>query len=166
MLAGHRGLAVAVENGRLGFANNGVLPTTADIKLVNMQPYLRLSQVKPGVELRVLFLCNKSRVYLKAGIVTDQERSSGLVDREWLKRSYLELDGQEAWAINGNAGAAAKDSVVWLARELASGEARGLLRTNELGLWLDGFGMVRVGGTMDLRAVRPALTSYVEQCLV
>ena len=148
----------------LGFANNGVLPTTADVKIANMRPYLRLAQTKPELELRVLITCMDGQLSLLAGIVTDPERSAGLVDSDWLKRSYLEVDGREKFAMPGVTGAHPKESVVWLSRRLNRDDVRDLLNANELGIWLDGFGMMRVGGSMDLRSVRPTLKNYIEQC--
>lgn len=148
----------------LGFANNGVLPTTADVKIANMHPYLRLNQVQPGVQLRVLITCFEGKLSLLAGVVTEPERSQGLVDPEWLKRSYLEFDGTEEMVMPSASGAQAQDSTVWLSRQLRRPDVDALLRADELGIWLDGFGMLRAGGAMDLRRVRPAMKDYIGQC--
>ena len=148
----------------LGFSNDGVRPTTAEVKITNMRPYLRLNQEMPGVTLRVLLLCDQRKLSLMAGIVTDPQQTRDSADKEWLKRSYVEFDGAEALVVPGITGVRPDDSTVWLPRELSADTALVLLRVNDLGVWLDGFGMVREGGRMDLRQVRPVLKNYVDEC--
>jgi hypothetical protein len=148
----------------LNFAFDGVGETTAQIRLADMRPFLRLDQQKPGVELRVLILCWQRKLSIQAGIVTDPTQTQDLSDEEWLKRSYLELDGNELLQVPGVEGAYGQDSVVWLARELTARDASAFLRADGLGIWLDGFGSIRAGGTMDLRPVRDAMRNYFQQC--
>lgn len=59
----------AEEADNLGLANNGVQPTTAEIKTINMQPYLRLDQLRSAGHARVIFLCGKAGMVMMAGIV-------------------------------------------------------------------------------------------------
>ena len=146
------------------FVNTGVSPTTADLKMVDMRPYLRLNQVKPEATLRVLLMCWKGRIAIQAGIVTDQHQSKGVADSEWTKRSYLELDSAEFLALPGIEGLEVQDSTIWVRRALDPAQVNALLAARDLGIWLDGFGMVRFGGTMDLRHVHDATAEYVRQC--
>jgi hypothetical protein len=154
----------AKEAEQLGLANNGVEPTTAEVKVVEMHPYLRLNQDKYSGTIRALFNCGRRGLVLQAGIITDPEQSKSIGDSTWQKRSYVELDGREALVVNGAGGAKPDDSAVWLIRGLTRRDAADLLRTNELGVWVDGFGAVRAGGTIDLKAVRPVMTNYFTQC--
>jgi hypothetical protein len=152
------------EAEELGLANNGADPTTAEVKVVEMHPYLRLNQDKYSGTIRALFNCGRRGLVMQAGIITDPEQSKSLGDSQWQKRSYVEMDGREALIVNGAGGAKPNDSAVWLVRGLTRKDAADLLRTNELGVWIDGFGAVRAGGTIDLKAVRPAMTNYFTQC--
>lgn len=146
------------------FVNNGVSATTAELKMVDMRPYLRLNQVKPEAQLRALLICWDGGITIQAGIVTNPEQSANMADPDWTKRSYLELDFAELQPVPGIAGVQVQDSTVWLERALSPGQVNSLMATSDLGIWLDGFGMVRFGGAMDLRNVRDAIANYVKQC--
>ena len=60
--------ALALE---LHFANNGSKSTTAEIKLLNMTPYLKIEQVHRLDTTRVIFTCHDRAVRVIFGIVTD-----------------------------------------------------------------------------------------------
>ena len=154
----------AADAKALHFTYTGVSPTTAEVRIADMRPFLRLDQQKPGVELRILILCWNKNLSMQAGIVTDPQGARNLADKEWLKRSYLEIDGHEAWVVNGTSGAMPNDSTVWLERALTKQQADALLTAKDIGIWLDGFGAVRAGGTMDLRRVHDVMRNYFTQC--
>ncbi|WP_162789140.1 hypothetical protein [Sphingomonas sediminicola] len=153
------------EAQELGLVNNGVQPTSAEVRIVRLHPYLRLNQDKSSGTIRALFTCGKGTLLLQAGIVTDPEQSALFGDARWQKRSYLEIDGRETAVVNGPAGAKPEDSAVWLFRVLDSKQAADLLKASELGVWIDGFGAVRAGGSMDLKPVRSEIADYFKQCL-
>jgi hypothetical protein len=155
----------AQEAEELHLANNGAGPTTAEVKVVEMQPYLRLNQDKYTGTIRALFNCGKRGIVLQAGIITDPEQSKSLAAPDWQKRSYVEFDHREALVVYGSSGTKAQDSAVWLVRGLTRKDVADLLRADELGVWIDGFGAVRGGGTIDLKPVRSAMANYFKQCL-
>ena len=148
----------------LGFVNNGVLPTQAEIQMVDMRPYLWIGQSKPGVDLRAILICGNHAILMQAALVTDAEQSANWADPEWVKRSYLEFDDHEALVRDSSSGAKAEGNSLWLLRELSQQDTRMLLSANDLGIWLDGFGAIRVGGHLDLRPVRSKIRDYVSQC--
>jgi hypothetical protein len=148
----------------LGFVNNGGRPTEAEIKIVNMQPYLKITQERPGIELQLILLCHGDSVGLLAGIVTDAEQSRNLADKDWLKRSYLEMDGRATFVEGGASGVKVNGNTVWLERGLATRATSSFLNTAKVGIWLDGFGAVRAGGEIDLRRVKSEIADYLGQC--
>jgi hypothetical protein len=60
----------------LRFANNGSELPTAEIKLIEMQPYLRIQQNHHSVTSRVLFLCHERQMSVMFGIVTEPTRAA------------------------------------------------------------------------------------------
>ena len=62
----------------LRFANNGVGPPVAEIKLIDLRPYLRIQQDFHNVTTRVLFNCDANRLSVSFGIITDPE-TSGMI---------------------------------------------------------------------------------------
>lgn len=149
---------------KVGFVSSGFFSTTAEVKLADMRPYLRLNQRQPSADLRVLLICWDRRISVQAGIVTDPEQSANIVEPGWAKRSYLELDYAAILPMPGVSGVEAKESTVWLARDLSAAQASALSKAESLGIWLDGHGIVRFGGAMNIADVRPAITDYVRQC--
>lgn len=154
----------ADEAATLGFANNGVLPTEAEIRMIEMRPYLWVGQSKPGVDLRAILLCWNQEIALEAGLVTNAEQSANWADPDWAKRSYIEFDMEEDLVADSNTGAKAAGNAVWLSRELTPQHVRKFVAANDLGIWLDGFGALRVGGYIDLRPVKEEIRDYVHQC--
>jgi hypothetical protein len=154
----------AEEAHTIGFVNNGVLPTEAEIRMVDMRPYLWIGQSKPGVDLRAILICWNRSIALEAALVTNEEQSANWADPEWVKRSYLEFDGHETLAQPGQSGVKAEGNSVWLSRALTPQHIAALAATDDLGIWLDGFGMLRVGGYLDLKPVHPQIRDYVSQC--
>ena len=149
---------------QIGFVSSGFFPTTAEVKLMDMQPYLRLNQRQPSADLRVLLICWDRRITIQAGIVTDPTQSASIVEPGWAKRSYLELDITELLPLPGVSGVKANDSTVWVTRDLSESQVEALSMSQGLGIWLDGYGIVRFGGSMDLDPVRTAVLDYARQC--
>lgn len=146
----------------LGFANNGKQPTTAELKMAEMRPYLRLNQEQFDVTTRVLFICIDRQMEMQGGIVTNPENSK--MHTAYVKRAYVELDGTETLVMTGQAAVSAADSTVWLRRKIPPSMAVNLMRTNRLDLWLEGNGAFRWGGSMDLRNVKKEMANYFKQC--
>ena len=127
------------EAAALGFANNGVQPTEAQIQINGMMPYLRRHFQ------RVL----QADFALHAQHVT---------------KAYLELDGTEYLARTGPAAVTADDSVVWLRRPLPQVVAQALLKTRVADIWIENGSGMRWGGPIDLSGVHQAMKNYFQQC--
>jgi hypothetical protein len=147
---------------RLRFANNGVAPPVAEIRLAGMRPYLRVEQEHHNVTTRVLFTCMDRRLSIGFGIVTDPETSQFIV--AFPKRSYLELDHQEYLQVAGKVGAEANDSVVWLWRDLTAANLATITRASKVDGWVDGSGAVRWGAQLDMPTVREQIVDYGRKC--
>ena len=80
------------------------------------------------------------------------------------KRSYLELDFKEFFVATGGTGAEASDSVVWIGRDLTPTTLAQLNRATEIGGWIDGFGAVRYGATLQMPTVREKIADFARQC--
>lgn len=147
---------------RLRFANNGVEPPVAEIKLSGMRPYLRIQQDFHNVTTRVLFNCDRKNLSMLFGIVTNPE-TSGMI-MTFPKRSYLELDNKEFLVIPGATGAEATDSVVWISRNLTPVTVAQLTNAMKVDGWVDGSGAVRWGAQLDIPTVRGKILDYARQC--
>jgi hypothetical protein len=146
----------------LRFANNGNDAPVAEIKLAGMTPYLRVQQDHHNVTVRALFNCENKRIHIMFGIVSDPTSAAMFAENQ--KRSYLELDNNEFLVIPGKAGASANESVTWISRILTPATLVQIIKANNVGAWIDGFGAVRYGGTLDMPTVRSKITDFAEQC--
>jgi hypothetical protein len=147
---------------KLRFANNGVELPVAEIKLAGMTPYLRIQQDRHNVTVRVLFDCNNKQVRMTFGIVTDPTSAAMFAENQ--KRSYFELDGQEFLEVPGKSGATSNDSVTWVVRTLTPSALVRIIRADDLSAWIDGFGAVRYGGTLDMPTIREKVADFAKQC--
>lgn len=147
---------------KLRFANNGSDAPVAEIKLAGMTPYLKVQQEHHDVTTRVLFYCIDKTVHMEFGIVTNPETSAMIAGNQ--KRSYLELDYKEYLVVPGGTGAQASDSVVWIGRDLTSTNLAQLNPATEIGGWIDGFGAVRYGATLQMPMVREKIAEFGRQC--
>jgi hypothetical protein len=146
---------------KIGLANNGVRPTTAEIKVVKGLPYLKLEQETEAVTARVILLCTSTGISLHAGIVTTPELSSE--HEQWKARSYLEFDDAERFIIKGG-GATANQSVLWLDRDLSAADARDLLNSSTMSMWVENGGPMRWGAIIDLKPVRERIEYFLGNC--
>jgi hypothetical protein len=146
----------------LRFANNGSELPTAEIKLSQMQPYLRIQQNHHNVTTRVLFLCYERQMAVQFGIVTEPTTAAMFAENQ--KRSYFELDNSEFMVVEGRAGANAQESTTWLERELTPKQVEQIVSANRMDAWIDGFGAVRYGAPLDLPTVREKIAEFAQQC--
>ena len=147
---------------KLRFANNGSEAPIAEIKLSGMKPYLRVQQDHHDVTIRILFACANQRLQMNFGIVTSPEWSAMVAANQ--KRSYLEADYVEILVIPGDTGAVSTNSVVWLERHLTPTMIAQITNATNLTGWIDGFGAVRYGGTLEMPTVRGKIADFAEQC--
>jgi hypothetical protein len=148
----------------LGLSNNGSDPTTAEIKMAGLNPYLKVEQSHSDVTARVLFGCNQGNVTISAGIVTTPELSRD--KQSMLSRSYLETpEAGELLVKIGNSGATAVDSVLWLDRTLNKSDWIAIVKANELGIWTENGGPMRWGAMIDLRSAQEKILYFSENCV-
>lgn len=147
-----------IEAQRLGFANNGTHPTTAEIKLMDGKPYLRLEQEHYNVTTRVLLLQEAGQFEMMAGIVTSEDAAA---EHSGALRSYIEFDNEEVLCVEGG-GVSAHDCTVWLSRALDLDVLPRISESNVIGMWVENGGPFRWGTTLDLRPVRKELIDFIE----
>jgi hypothetical protein len=146
----------------IGLADNGVSPPTAEIKLRDGYPYLRMEQSFNDVISRVLVMCVDGEFGLMAGIVTTPELSQEQVG--YFGTSYLYFDDEQYLPITGSRGHAAEGSVVWLDRPL-NGRGISLLRQSEvLGIWLNNGGPMQWGTHIQIGKVRKEINEFLNNC--
>lgn len=146
----------------LSFANNGVAPTTSEIKLADMMPYLKLEQQRHDATARALFFCHLKTMHIQFGIVTNPEMAK--LWAELVKTSYLEVDGVPQLTMDGGTGITVNQSTVWIDRPLSRLQINHLIKSRELAGWLDGYGAVRWGTSLDLRPVSQSISAFSNQC--
>jgi hypothetical protein len=146
----------------LGLANNGTQPTTAEIKLAGMQPYLRLEQVHHDVTTRVLILCHQRQIEGMFGIVTNREITASRYATT--NKSYLAFDDVERLVSFGQTGLRAEDSVLWVRRPLNRADLALLGRTRSLEVWTENGGAFRWGGNIELSDVQSDIARFVAGC--
>lgn len=145
----------------LRLTNGGELPTTAEIKTIDMTPYLKVEQVRRNSDVRILFLCGTKGVVIQAGIVSTPDESG--MNAEISKRSYIEFDGNET-LVEGAGAAKAEGSVLWLVRGMTVGTAMQFGRATEMGVWTEGGGAFRWGGYLKLSGVHEQINKYLDDC--
>lgn len=146
----------------LGLANNGVQPTTAEIKLRDGVPYLRMEQHFDDVTSRVLLLYDNSHFEIMAGIVTSPQLSVEKLQSAF--RSYLEFDSDQYASIAAPSGMSVNGSVLWLERTLEPFAITKLQSDDRLGMWTENGGVMRWGTCIDLRPIRSIIREFVANC--
>jgi hypothetical protein len=147
----------------VGLANNGILPTTAEIKLANGIPYLRLEQVQYNVTARVILTCYEHRYSILGGIVTNPDNAEWMSN--WQHRAYLEFDNDEKYVKSGVGSSKASDSTLWIDRDVSVEDAHRLLTTKTLGMWVENGGPMRRGAMIDLVPVHDKIDYYLKNCV-
>lgn len=147
---------------KLRFANNGTESPIAEIKMIGMVPYLRVQQEHHNVTARVLFNCENAQLSMAFGIVTDPSSSAMIAENP--KRSYLALNNKEVLVLPGASGAKANGSVVWIDRNLTPTLLGQLIKASNVSGWIDGFGALRYGATLEMPMVRGKIADFAKQC--
>ena len=150
---------------KLNFANNGVLPSNAELKQADGITYLRIEQIRDKATGRFIFHCIKGQIMVMGGLVTS-EKVTRQRD-EWITRSALLFDDEwvrlESRKDNPK-GVSNREKTSWVIRNLTPEETRQLLKTDTLGMSVASDGASAFGAYADLREVRPYLTDFVKNC--
>ena len=150
---------------KLKFTNNGILPTTAELKQAEGLTYLRIEQIRDKATGRFIFHCIRGEIMLMAGLVTSEEVTQKR--DEWITRSSLLFDGQwvrlESRKDNPR-GVTNRGETSWVTRTLSPQETSQLLKTNTLGMSIASDGTTAYGAYADLGEVRQNLSNFVQNC--
>ena len=146
---------------QLGFVNNGILPTQAEIKLVKMTPVLVLTQIRYDRKVKVGFGCLGATVLMDVGI--DHPRDMPR-DLRRLTSAYFEFDGQMALMKRGVGGADIHGREVHLSREIDEETQLRLLKTGTMRAWIETGAPYRWGGPIDLKDVHEKMDEFFRQC--
>lgn len=144
---------------QLRFANNGTLPTSAELKLIDFRPYLRLNQQHRDSAARILLICDAGDIQVLFGIVT----SVRAVEEASSHTNYLEFDHHVFEPQPYFEGLTAAGDTMWINRTLRPSDIARFMAADTVGGWLDG-NTFRWGAEIDLIDVRPAIADYIGQC--
>jgi len=148
---------------QLGLANNGTLPTTAEIKISEGAPYLRLEQTRREVTGRALLVCGTKRYVLSVGVVTDAETTKKRA--EVVTRAYIEIDHRPFGVITGPESVQPSDGVIWVTRGVSNAEIQRLVGARNLDVWTENGGARRWGAQIDLTNVQSQVAAFVANCM-
>ena len=156
----------ADEASRLHFSNNGIEPTTAELKQVKGSTYLRVEQKYTGYSARFVFNCARGgRLLLMGGIVTNPQDAKEKYD--WATQSFLTFDEQTIQTKRkGSAidGLTTSDSTIWVTRVLEPAEVQKLLASKTITTWVAADGAVGHTGAADIRSVQDKIRDFVSNC--
>lgn len=148
---------------KLGFANNGVMPTTAKILTSDLKPSLWLEQRRYNMTTQATFMCLNRQLTLIAAVIAGQKE----IDKHLagLKGAYIELDGGEPILMETGRNSIFTDTgTVGLTRALTPDLAARLLKADELHLWTENDSPVRWGAPIDLRNMHREMLDFFKQC--
>lgn len=146
----------------LGLANNGTLATTAEVKVVQGVPYLRLEQTRQDVKGRAILTCNSEAYLLMVGIVTDPKTTKNLA--EIATRSYIEIDHRPFGIMNGPKSVSPMNDVLWVSRVIPSTVVQYLVTAHDLDVWTENGGALRRGAQIDISKVQGQIATFAANC--
>jgi hypothetical protein len=156
----------AAEASRLHFANNGIEPTTAELKQVKGSTYLRVEQKYTSYSARFIFSCARGgRLLVMGGIVTTPQDAKEEYD--WATQSFLTFDEQTIQTQRkGSAtdGLTTSDSTIWVTRVLEPAEVQKLLASKTITTWFAADGAVGHTGAADISGVHDKIRDFVSNC--
>ncbi|WP_223532802.1 hypothetical protein [Pseudomonas sp. GL-RE-20] len=148
------------EAAALNLAHNGSEKTTAQIKLADGTPYLRLEQIRETATARILFLCDRGVILVRAGIVTTEDNTQELLS--WNHAYYIELSDQSR--LRGRSIIPAQ-STMWVDIEpITPLDRLAILKSDILDVWLESGGPVRRGAQMDITPVKAEIQDFFSNC--
>lgn len=148
---------------QLGLANNGTLPTIAEIKISEGAPYLRLEQTRREVTGRALLMCGTKGYLLGVGVVTDAETTTSRAKE--VTRAYIEIDHRPFGVMTGPGSIQPSGDVIWVTRGVTKAEIQRLVGARDLDVWTENGGPMRWGAGIDLTKVQPQVASFVANCM-
>jgi hypothetical protein len=148
------------EAAALNLAYDGSEKTTAHIKLADGTPYLRLEQTRETATARILFLCDRGVILIRAGIVTTEGNTQELLS--WNSAYYIELSDQSR--LRGRSIIPAQ-STMWVDIEpIKPRDRQAILKSDILDVWLESGGPIRRGAKMDITSVKAEIKDFFSNC--
>lgn len=149
----------------LNFSNNGALPASAQVKLLESppySPYLKLEQSRSGAMSRVLMICLKNELYVWGGVVVPQATSQEHL--ETASTNYLEFDDQLKLELSASQGTRLSENVLWVTRRIPRDRYEAVANAKLIGTWFEDGSPMRWGSYINLKGVRENVSSYVQRC--
>ena len=148
---------------KLNLSNNGEESTTAEIKLVNNVPYLKIEQVLADVTGRFLLYCNNKSILVMGGIVTSPQIAEFRYANS--TSSYLQFGEDTIQEQKNMKTVDIADSTVWVTRTLKKSDVNKLLNASTISAWLGNDGYMVWGAYATVGNVRKKISDFVDNCL-
>lgn len=153
------------EAEKLQFSNNGILPTTLELKQSKEDTYLKVEQHRRNGTARFLFSCTKKQITLMGGLVTtekDAQNKDG-----WATRTLFTFDSNtiqlELRAKNPQ-GFRVSGPVSWVGRTLTNSDLNKLMHSQTITVWIGADGAMAYTGIADIRKVKDKIGDFVNNC--
>lgn len=149
----------ASEAAQLKLANDGVLETTASIRLWKGVPYLRIEQISHNVTARILVFYNDGLFSVMGGIVTTAEVAAENIGCYY--KSCIEFDDTRLLSSNF---ASIDGDTIWVERDLDDKTVLALKSAAHIGVWLESNGAVRWGALADIHGIANDIAYFIDNC--
>jgi hypothetical protein len=147
----------------LNWANNGRSKPTAEIKVLEAKPYLRLEQITSNGSVRMLVLCNTDQLTVVAGVFADY--SSMQMPVPGKERSYLVAQGREH--LSGpmlTTDFSIEDGGFFLQRQAPKFLIRSLLQSDKISIRFDVGRDFWYGNELDLLPIQDSISRFLDGC--
>lgn len=152
---------------KLNFANNGIQPTTAELKQTKGITYLLLEQRFIENDSKLMFTCNKKNIILDGGIVTNPKDAKDKY--EWATHSFFTFDAntiQSKVKDSRSRGLYSIGSIIWVERILTPIDIDKLLASSNITIWVAADGAIGYTGSVDIRNVKTKIQDYINNCSI
>lgn len=149
------------EAAALNLAYDGTKKATAEIKLADGKPYLKLQQNRENATARILFICERGIILVRAGIVTTENNTIELLS--WNRAFYIELS--DSSRLQGKS-LTPVQSTMWVdIAPITPSDRLAILKSDILDIWLESGGPVRRGAQMNITPVKSDIQNFFSNCL-
>jgi hypothetical protein len=145
----------------LNLAYDGTEKVTAEIKLAGGRPYLKLEQKQESATSRILFMCERGIIMVRAGIVTTEINTKELFS--WNHAYYIELSDNSR--LQGKS-ITPVQSTMWVdIAPITPSDRLMILKSDVLDIWLESGGPVRRGAHMNIIPIKADIQNFFSNCL-
>lgn len=150
---------------KLRFSNNGVHPTTFELKQAKGETYLRIEQDHVRYLARFILFCGKNKIFLAGGIVNDPKAAKESYD--WATQSLFTFDNNQiqlqrkekfpgSMSVNG--------SVLWVNRALTAKDINQLLLAKNITVWAAADGAIGQTAKADISKDDGHIRNFINNC--